>query len=59
MKLEIYKSLADIDVITILIAAMRLRHYLSSSKIREIDVESMPYLSTGKVLGLAIVNQIV
>ena len=58
MKLEIYKSLADIDVITILIATMMLRHDLSSSRIREIDVDSMPYLCTGKVLGLAIVNQI-
>ena len=56
MKEQILKSLTDIDVITLLVAAMRTEQDLNGNRIREIDANDDFY--TGKVLGLAISNQI-
>mgnify|MGYP003321524029 CR=1 FL=1 len=56
MKEQILKSLSDIDVITLLVAAMRTEQDLNGNRIREIDANDDFY--TGKVLGLAISNQI-
>jgi alpha-ribazole phosphatase CobZ len=56
---QILKSLTDINVITLLMAAIRSEEDLSNNKIREIDVSDDPaYLYTDEVLGLAISNQI-
>ena len=59
MKVQIFKSLTDINVITLLVAAMRTEQDMSNNRIREVDpgVDSA-YLYTGDVLGLAIANQI-
>ena len=59
MKEQIFKSLNDINVITLLVAAMRTEQDMSNNRIREVDpgVDSA-YLYTGDVLGLAIANQI-
>ena len=59
MKEQIFKSLTDINVITLLVAAMRTEQDMSNNRIREVDpgVDSA-YLYTGDVLGLAIANQI-
>ncbi|AMD18112.1 phosphatidylglycerophosphatase [Methanobrevibacter sp. YE315] len=59
MKAQILKSLTDINVITLLVAAMRTEHDLSGNRIREVDVSDDPaHLYTDEVLGLAIANQI-
>ena len=59
MKAQIFKSLADINVITLLMAAMRSGHDLAGSRIREIDVNNNgKSLCTDEVFGLAIANQI-
>ncbi|WP_406537167.1 phosphatidylglycerophosphatase [Methanobrevibacter sp.] len=55
MKEQILKSLGDINVMTLLVAAMRTEQDLNGNRIREIDMND---LYTGKVLGLAISNQI-
>lgn len=59
MKEQIFKSLNDINVITLLVAAMRTEQDMSNNRIREVDpgVDS-DYLYTSDVLGLAIANQI-
>lgn len=56
---QILKSLSDINVITLLMAAIRTEEDLSNGRLREIDVSDDPaYLYTDEVLGLAISNQI-
>ncbi|OWT33206.1 phosphatidylglycerophosphatase [Methanobrevibacter sp. 87.7] len=59
LKLQIYKSLEDINVIALLLAAIRVEYDFSNNLIREVNVEDDPaYLYTDEVLGLAIANQI-
>lgn len=53
---QILKSLNDIEVIVILMAAMRLEENLTANKIREVDISDDLYV--GKLLGLAISNHI-
>ena len=56
---QILKSLSDINVITLLVAAMRTEQDLTGNRIREVDASDDPaYLYTDEVLGLAISNQI-
>ena len=59
MKAQIFKSLTDINVITLIVAAMRTEQDLTGNRIREVDVSDDPaYLYTDEVLGMAIANQI-
>ena len=59
MKAQILKSLTDINVITLLVAAMRTEQDLTGNRIREVDISDDPtYLYADEVLGLAISNQI-
>ena len=59
MRNQILKSLTDINVIALLVAAMRTEQDLTGNRIREVDVSDDPaYLYTDEVLGLAISNQI-
>ena len=56
---QILKSLSDINVITLLVAAMRTEQDLTGKRIREVDVSGDPaYLYADEVLGIAISNQI-
>lgn len=59
LEAQILKSLTDINVIALLIAAMRTEQDLTGHHIREIDVADDPeYFHTDEVLGIAIANQI-
>lgn len=59
MEAEILKSLTDINVIALLVAAMRAEQDLSGNHIREVDLSNdSAHFYTGEVLGLAIANQI-
>lgn len=59
MEAQILKSLTDINVIALLVAAIRTEQDLSCGRIREVDVSDDPsYFYTDEVLGLAISNQI-
>lgn len=59
MKEQILKSLADINVVSLLAAAMRVEEDMAGSRIREIDVDGdSPYFFADEVLGIAIANQI-
>ena len=59
MKAQILKSLTDINVIALIVAAMRTEQDLTGNRIREVDVRDDPaHLYTDEVLGLAISNQI-
>ncbi len=59
MRMQIFKSLADINVVSLLVAALRTEQDLSGNRIREVDVSDDPAsLYTDEVLGLAIANQI-
>lgn len=59
MEVQILKSLTDINVITLLVAAMRTEQDLTGNRIRELNLnDGSDYLYTGEVLGLAISNQI-
>lgn len=59
LEAQILKSLTDINVIALLVAAMRTEQDLTGNRIREVDVSDDPaYLYTDEVLGLAISNQI-
>ena len=59
MEAQILKSLTDINVITLLIAAIRTEQDYAENKIREVDVnEDSAYLYADEVLGLAVSNQI-
>lgn len=56
---QIIHSLTDINVITLLMAAIRTEEDFQKDRIREIDVSDDPaYLYTDEVFGLAISNQI-
>ena len=56
MEAQILKSLTDINVITLIVAAIRIAQDLAGNRIREIDGGEELY--TGEVLGLAISNHI-
>lgn len=56
MSQQILKSLADDEVVALIVAAMRIEQDLNADRIREVDLTKNIY--TGKVLGLAISNQI-
>lgn len=57
LEAEILKSLENINVITLLDAALRTEHDLSGRRIRELGADE-DYLYADEVLGLAIANQI-
>ena len=59
MKVEIFKSLSDINVITLIVAAMRTEQDLTGNRIREVGADdNVVCLYTDEVLGMAISNQI-
>lgn len=59
MEAQILKSLTDINVIALLVAAMRTEQDLTGNRIREVDISDDPaYLCADEVLGIAISNQI-
>jgi alpha-ribazole phosphatase CobZ len=59
LEAEILKSLTDINVIALLMAAIRTEEDFENNRLREVDVSDDPaYLYTDEVLGLAISNQI-
>ncbi len=59
LEAQILKSLCDINVIALLMAAIRTEADFTGGRIREVDVSDDPaYLYTDEVLGLAISNQI-
>lgn len=59
MEIQILKSLSDVNVITLIVAALGAERDLSGNKIREVDLNSdLNYLYSADVLGLAIANQI-
>ena len=59
MEAQILKSLTDINVITLLVAAIRTEQDFAANRIREIGIGNNPaHLYTDEVLGLAISNQI-
>ena len=55
MEEEIFRALSDVNVVALLIAAIRTEQDFSQDRIREIDSDS---LYADEVLGLAIANQI-
>lgn len=56
LKEQILKSLADADVVALLMASMRTEQDLNGDRLREVNLKTDIY--TGRVLGLAISNQI-
>ena len=59
LRKQILKSLTDINVIALLMAAIRTEEDFQNNHLREVDVSDDPaYLYTDEVLGLAISNQI-
>ena len=58
MESQILKSLADINVIALLVAAMRVEQDLTANNIREMENNDKDPLLVGEVLGLAVSNQI-
>ena len=59
LEAQILKSLCDINVIALLMAAIRTEADFTKGRIREVDVSDDPaYFYTDEVLGLAISNQI-
>ena len=59
MEAQLLKALYDIDVITLLMAAIRTEQDFADNRIREIDVNmNSAYLYSDEVLGLAISNHI-
>ncbi|KZX17283.1 phosphatidylglycerophosphatase A [Methanobrevibacter cuticularis] len=59
LKAQIFLSLEDINVIALLISAIRCEDDFQNNRVREVDVEDDPaYLYTDEVLGMAIANQI-
>ena len=59
LEAEILQSLADINVIALLIAAMRTEQDLTGGRIREVDIADDPsHFYADEVLGVAISNQI-
>ena len=59
LKQQILKSLEDLNVVALLMSAMRCEEDFQSNRLREVDVSDDPaYLYTDEVLGIAIANQI-
>ena len=59
LETQILKSLSDINVIALLVAALRTEHDLAGNRIREVDMgNDSGSLYSRKVLGLAVANQI-
>lgn len=59
LKKQILKSLEDLNVIALLMAAFRVEETFQNHRVREVNVEDDPaYLYTDEVLGIAISNQI-
>ena len=59
MEAQLLKSLSDINVITLLMAAIRTEQDFSGGRIREIDMaDDSSHLYSDEVLGMAISNQI-
>ena len=59
LKNQILKSLEDLNVIALLMSAIRCEDDFQSNRLREVDVSEDPaYLYTDEVLGIAIANQI-
>ena len=59
LEAEIFRALTDINVIALLVAAMRTEQDLDGNHIREVDVTDDPaYFHTDEVLGIAVANQI-
>lgn len=59
LEAEILKSLSDINVISLLVSAMRTEQDLTAGRIREVDISSIPdNFHADGVLGMAIANQI-
>lgn len=58
LEAQILKSLTDINVITLLDAAMRTEEDFTGNRIREVDISDSSDLYAGEVLGIAISNQI-
>ena len=56
MESQVLKSLADKNVIALLVSAMNLESDLANSKVREVDIRDD--LLTGEILGIAISNHI-
>jgi len=56
---QILRSLEDLNVIALLMSAIRCEDDFQSNRLREVDVSDDPaYLYTDEVLGIAIANQI-
>ena len=58
MEVQILKSLSDIDVITLIVAAMRTEQDLAENRVREIGINNAVGMFSDEVLGLAIANHI-
>jgi alpha-ribazole phosphatase CobZ len=59
LKSQLLLSITDINVIALIVSAIRCEEDFMAGKIREVDVSDDPaYLYTDEVLGLAIANQI-
>jgi alpha-ribazole phosphatase CobZ len=59
LKSQLLLSISDINVIALIISAIRCEEDFMDGKVREVDVTDDPaYLYTDEVLGLAIANQI-
>lgn len=59
MKAQILKSLTDVNVVALLVGAMRIEQDLTSSRIREVNLnEGKNNFFTDEVLGMAIANNI-
>lgn len=59
LRAQILKSLADINVIALIMAGLRVEEDFKQHRLREVEVEDDPaYLYSDEVLGMAIANQI-
>ncbi|KZX09884.1 alpha-ribazole phosphatase CobZ [Methanobrevibacter filiformis] len=59
LKKQLLRSLEDINVIALLMSAIRCEEDFQNKRIREVNIEDDPaYLYTDEVLGIAIANQI-
>ena len=59
LKLQLLKSLEDLNVVALLMSAIRCEDDFQSNRLREVDINDDPaYLYTDEVLGIAIANQI-
>lgn len=55
---EILKALADVNVVGLFAAALRLQQDFAANRIRELSVKKSSYFYNGEVLGIAVANQI-